>query len=461
MNQKNIHALLVIFAVLVGGILIRQQQVHRGLETEADSALDFSFDRVQTAKISVSRGGKAELTAAKTAAGWVLPELWNAKADSEKIETFLNSFSGVRGELRSNDDALLPDFGIDDAAALSLQFADAQGTILADFKVGTVRAGAASVFLRRAGSPAVFLAETDLFRLFGVYGEAVSEPLQPRLWADLEPLQFRAADLQGLESRRYDGTKPLDGLQLKKEPGENKPWAFVKSYSPFTIDSAKADHYAQSLSMIRASGVADPSGSYGFETPALELKIQTAEKTLTLTAGKESPDQKSRYLRVEGDASVYEVARFIFEDLLADDSRFFSAGLPGIDQTVVEAVTLNKQGQQQRFTPAESDAFQSLSQSLRSFEPMGFLLSEDEKKKARSPGLDSVSVEMKGSAAMVLDIGERIAGAEGQARYAAQLRGNPILFSISETDYTHLFEALKPSKPPETNASQPAPNKAE
>jgi hypothetical protein len=251
-------------------------------------------------------------------------------------------------------------------------------------------------------------------------------------------------------------------MQLKKEAGENKPWTFSKAYSPFGIDSAKVDTYVRALSAIRAGNVVDPAGSYGFETPALQLKIQTAEKLLTLTLGQESADQKSRYLRVEGDASVYEVAKYTFEDLLADDSRFFSAGLPGIDKAVVEAVTLKKQGQEKRFTTADTNAFQSIQQSLRSFEYMGLLSSEAEKKKARSPGIDTVAIEVKAGEKMILDIGEKIEGVSGQeARYAAQLRSNPILFSMSETDYTNLFEAIKPVIPAETNTSQPAPNKAQ
>jgi len=462
MNKKNIHILLVVFAVLVGGIFFRQQQVQRGVVTEDNVALDFSFDSERTAKIIMSRGGKAELTAVKNSKGWVLPDLWNAMADSEKVDSFLKGFAAVRGELRAEDETLLPDFGIADDSALAIQLVDDNGAVLADLKAGTKRAGASAVFMRRAGSSAVFLADLDLFRMLGIYDAEIKAPLQPRFWADLEPLKFRSSDLTSVKGRRFKDGKPIATMQLIKEAGENKPWAFANTYNLFSIDSAKVDTYVRALSMIRASGIVDPAGSYGFETPALQLKIQTTEKLMTLTLGQESADQKSRYLRVEGEDSVYEVAKFTFEDLLADDSRFFNAGLPGIDKVVVEAVTLKKQGQEQRFTAAESDAFDSIQQSLRSFEYMGLLLSEAEKKKARSPGLDIITLEVKEGEKIIVDIGEKIEDTSGQgARYAAQLRSNPILFSISETDYTNLFEAIKPVAPAETNTSQPVPNNAQ
>ncbi len=462
MNKKNIHVLLVVLAVLVGGIFFRQQQVHRGVVSEDYAVLDFTFDNERAVKIMVSRGGKAELTAVKNSTGWTLPDLWNTKADSEKVESFLKELATVRGELRADDASLLADFGITDESALSIQLADDQGTVLADLRVGDKRAGPASVFIRRAGSSAVFLADVDLFRLLGVYSADIKEPLQPRLWADLEPLSFRPADLTGLEGIRYEGGKPITALQLKRETGENKPWTFVNTYGHFSLDAAKVEAFIQALSTLRASSVVDPAGSYGFDTPALQFKIQAAEKLAMFTLGNASADQKSRYLRVDGDASVYEVAKFTFEDLLADDGRFFTAGLPDMGKTVVEAVTLTKQGQEKRFTPADANAFDSILQTLRTFEHAGLLLSDEQKKKGRSPGLDTITIEIKGGAKMILDLGERIEGAsEQEACYAAQLRSDPVLFSIRESDYNNLFEALKPPAISETNASQPATNKAE
>ncbi|MBP9865737.1 MAG: hypothetical protein KBC91_04965, partial [Candidatus Omnitrophica bacterium] len=97
MNKKNIHVLLVVLAVLVGGIFFRQQQVHRGVVSEDYAVLDFTFDNERAVKIMVSRGGKAELTAVKNSTGWTLPDLWNTKADSEKVESFLKELATVRG----------------------------------------------------------------------------------------------------------------------------------------------------------------------------------------------------------------------------------------------------------------------------------------------------------------------------------------------------------------------------
>lgn len=464
MNKKNVHALLVIFAVLVGGIFIRQQQVHRGVVTEDYASLDFSFDRARVSKITLARAGKTEISAVKESGGWVLPDLWNAQADSKKVDDFLNGLVTVRGELRADDETLLADFGIEDTGALSIQLMDEKNVLLADLRIGAKRAGTASVFMRRANSNAVFLADMDLFRMLGIYGPEIQEPLQPRLWADLEPLQVRPADMSQLEVVRYEGTQAVPLIQLKKEAGENKPWTFSNAYSHFTLDAGKVDTYLRALATLRGSGVVDPAGSYGFEAPALQLKIQTPEKLWTLTVGKESADQRSRYLRVDGESTVYEIPKFTFDDLAADDSRFFTSGLAGLDKAVVEAVVLTKQGQEKRFAAADAntDAFQSILQTLRTLEYTGLLLSEGDKKKSHTPGLDVVTVEVKDADKIILDLGERIEGASGQgARYAAQLRADPVIFSVSEADYTRLFEALKPAAAPETNTSQPAPNKAE
>lgn len=462
MNKKSIHILLIVFAVLVAGIFFRQQQVQRGIVAEDYAALDFSFEVSQAQKIILSRGGKEELTAVRESKDWRITELWQAKADLKKIEDLLSGIAAMRGELRADDPSLLTDFGIADDAAVSMTILDAKGIVLADLRVGAKRAGATSVFIRRADSAAVFLADFDLFRMLGIYGAEITEPLQARLWADLEPLDFRSTDVNRLEVSRNDGGKFLKTLQVKKGDGENQPWIFETDYGSFKIDTALVETYLRAFSSLRAGAVVDPAGNYGFENPALQIKLHTAEKVILLTVGQESADHRSRYLRVDGDDSIYEIGKFVYEDFFADDSRFFKPGLPGMDTAVVEAVTLAKAGQEKKFTAAETNAFESILQTLRTLEPAGLLLSESEKKKARSPGLDTVTLDLKDGQKQILDLGEKIEGAPGSgARYAAQLRSNPVLFSVSETDYTNLFEAIKPPEPAETNASQSAPNKAE
>ncbi len=460
MTKKQIYILLAIFGILAAGIFLRSLQTPRGLVAEDTQTLDFSFDQARAAKIIISRAGKEELMALKQQGIWILPQLWNAKAAPEKIADFLGGLARARGEVRADDAALLADFGITEDSALAIQLQDESGAGLLDLRAGTKRAANGSVFLRRAGSNTVFLSDFDLFRLLGIYGDAAQEPIQPRLWADLEPVKVRPADVKTIEVLRFDGKNPVTAVQLKHAPGEKTPWAFGAPYEGFSLDSDKADTFLRALTSLRASGVTDPAASYGFDLPALQIKIQTAEGDRVLTVGQENADKTTRALRVEGDLSAsnaetaYEISRFSVNELSADDSRFFKAGLPGVAAGSVEAVILSKQGKEKRLSAADGESFEAVIRTLTQLEIPGLLLSADEKKRARSPGLDQVTLELKGGQKMILDFGEQLEkdGSLG-ARYAASVRGKPLLFTVSAVDYEALFESLKPA---ETKASQPA-----
>jgi len=466
MSKKQIQTLLVIFVVLVAGILIRHKQAHRGVVTEDFSALSFAFDETRAAKVVFAKSQTPEFTLVKESSGWVLPELWNAKAADEKIKTLLSGLASVRGELRADDETLLGDFGISDESALGIQIFDAQGAVLADLKVGSQRAGSNSIFIRRSANTAVYYADLDLFRQLGLYGKEITAALEPRLWADLEPLDLTASNIRSIEVLR-----PMDGAlvqagHVSKTDSDKPEWKFENSYEGFKIDPQQVEAYVRAIANIRASTVVDPAGAYGFETPALEIKIGLAEKTVAVIFGQENSDQKTRMMQVEGDPLIYEVSKFTYQDVWADDSRFFQKGYPGLDHGAVEKISLMQQGKTKVIDTADQTAFNSIQGVLQGLSYEGLLLTDREKKKARSPGLDSVTLQFKDGESSVLDIGESFEGSQAKdTRFAAQVRGSGVLFSISESDYKALFEAMAVDDsalpPAETNTSQPASNKAE
>lgn len=450
MTKKHLILLSVIFGMLAAAALLRSLQTPRGVVSNDLRPLDFSVDVSKVDLVRLSRDGSEELAARRENGAWVLPHLWNAPADEEKIRAFLEGLSGASGELRAEDETLLEDFGITDKAGLRIELADASGRTLLDVFAGTKRGGPGSTFLRRAGSSAVYASGLDLFGRLGLYGNPAKDRLQARVWADLEPLKLDVQTLRGIEVIRADSAGPVTAASLQRA-GEDSDWTLTRTYENFRLDAAKVETFVQALQRLRASGIADPSDSYGLETPSYEIRLKTTEGEKTLFLSAQGEDEQIQYLKLDGSPVIYEITRFTLNELAADDSRFFAGGLLP-EEAVVESILLKKQGRETRLEDSSAEAFQEISKLLKQIEPAGLLLTSKEKDKIRSPGIDSIEVTLKEGKTAVFDFGEPAAGG-----ISVVLRGSVQAFAVSEADYEALFSSFTV---PETNASQAAPDKA-
>ncbi len=471
MNKKNILILAVVLAALIAGVILKQTRQPPELVSEDFSTLALKFAEPAVQSIHVERAGKELLVINRAKTGWTLPSLWNAPAAEKKVTEFLGMFSEARGELRARDAALLNDFGIADAQALSLQLRDAQGIALLDLRVATKRAGGGQVFLRRAGSNDVYLADLGLFNALGIYGEADQPDVKAEVWADLQPMKFKSSDVAALKIQRFENGKPSVVASVKKDGDGKAPWVFETKQTRFQIDPARVASFIGQIENLRARSVVDPAGEYGLKAPVLQIRLEGSTPGV-LNFGNENADKSQRYAQVEGQSFVYAVSQFQAQELFTDDSRFFKEKPFDSETTDLEAVVISTQGSEKRFTPAEAEIFIALKDRLESLTVVG-LIGESQKAKVGLPGHEWIRFERKGGKLLTLDFGDKLAqDFSGSERRAAAVRDEKEWFAVSESDYGALFQpakatpkAAEPATPPQESAqtvsSQTAQNQAQ
>ncbi|OGW72710.1 MAG: hypothetical protein A2Y02_00545 [Omnitrophica bacterium GWA2_52_12] len=453
MNKKQIYILLAILIFLAAGVLLKQWSRSPQLVTEDYSELSLALDEAAAAHIEVKRMGKELLALDLEKSGWVLPSRWKVPADAEKVRKFFKLISGARGELRSQDAALLGDYGLGDGSVFTILIKDAEDKVLLDLRVGSVRAADGQAFVQRADTAEVYLADFDFFNTFGIYGDAAQAEIKADLWADLQPLKFTVSDITALEVRCLEKGSGVPAASVKKSSGDKPVWEFAGPHGRFKIDPAKVEAFLGELENLRARAVVDPAGSYGFESPLLEIKLE-GKNPLTLTVGKENADKSARYFKVSGLNFPYEISGYEAGNLLIDDSRFFSANPLALELPAVQAFTLYTQGAEKRIAFADGEVFTHLKNRFSDLKITGLLSAEESKGKISSPAREWIRIELgTPDKNITLDFGDKLApDASGAEKRAVALRGENTAFTVTEFDYEDFFNAAKPEKPPVPHA---------
>jgi hypothetical protein len=310
MNRKQIVILLGVLGVLLLAVVVKRLAPRPEVYEEEVQSLKIAFSPETATRLVLGKGaGEQDRVELQRANGfWRIPSLWNAKADAEKVERFLGSLSALKGEVRSEADAVLSDYGITDEQALHVTVFQEARPVL-HLLLGTAQAGWQQLFIRQANSSTVFLTQSDLLSEMGIYGQ-VSDTTTPTadVWADLRFLAFSPEAIARVEV---------------KEKGAD--WQELGGQLPFERDAAKVQTYLQELVNLRAQRVVDPAGTaYGFAEPAWQLRFVKNEGTpVLLTVGAPTAEASTdRYLRVEGAPDVYAVSGYTLDRIKVDGSRF-------------------------------------------------------------------------------------------------------------------------------------------
>ena len=122
MRRKQILFLFLILAFLSAGLWARFFLNHRqGSDVAGVDEKLLTFDPGAAECILIGKGLKPQVEIFKEDGIWKVRELWNARADEVKVQAILSALSGIRGDLRSSDPALLKDFGITDPEAFCVK----------------------------------------------------------------------------------------------------------------------------------------------------------------------------------------------------------------------------------------------------------------------------------------------------------------------------------------------------
>ena len=179
MKLKKLLILVAVLAVIGALSLAKKNNLEKAgtlngrlvlAQTEPLLAKDFSQGFVT--KMDVYRAGdpSERLLFAKDVSGkWVLQNHDNEPTRNEAVDSLLKSMTELRGELRSEDAAVLGDYSLKDEQAFHFQFFGNEGTELAHVLVSPLRPRGTQNFVRLAGSNKALVTDTDILASLSIF----------------------------------------------------------------------------------------------------------------------------------------------------------------------------------------------------------------------------------------------------------------------------------------------------
>jgi hypothetical protein len=339
-KNKNLLVLAAILIVLLA-VSLAQKSSHRKATTGAATAtvLDGTFTADQLERITVALGEDeptVELVATPT--GWVIASAWDSRANPERVDALLRNLGDLRGEFRSESEAVLADYGLDAGAAVKVRAFDKAGQPVIALDIGGSPERATGNFIRRPDSPAVYLSPTNLLSHVGLY----NGPAQPqsRHFLDMQAFQADRLAVDSLivedETGRREMVKEFAVVEPLTQPGEAVTEAPAAPETDRTtwewkltvprnavLAKTKADGVLGAAVSVRAIDVDDPGAepaSYGLGEAARRVTLVLEDGTRQTLAfgGKREADgdrQAGVWMRVEGDPTVWVVSQYAVDNI--------------------------------------------------------------------------------------------------------------------------------------------------
>ncbi len=450
MKPKQILILSLILGVLVLGLIAKTLFRTLSASSSKETLPSFSFSTDKIQKIILGRGEEAAIIELyKQGPQWKVKTLWDVEADGEKIAALLKAVSSFKGELRSSDKNLFPDFGLEDQNAFSLEFfEDSQKPVL-DLRIGSKKAGYSGFFVRKAGASEVYFVDWDVPKLLGIF--TPFEEARPRndFWADLNFLKFKIEDIQKItllrtSENRKDLIVSVERENIPGDPSQNA-WKYERNTYPFAADPGKILRFLATLTSLKAQKVVDPKGTgYGLEKPVWEMTLALKKgKEIVTLAGPADEKEKVRFIKNSVYPTVFQLQEYFFEDLDIDDSAFFKNNPLNFVPENAEKVVIN--GAKPFTLKPGMLPWEKYAEALRTFQVKRLFTGALSPNLFKAPAKYFIEIHEKDKTPLILDFYSEWSSGKGR-EHITLLRGNSQPFAVSHELYNQLF--LIEEKPP-------------
>jgi len=260
MKPKTMIMLAVLAVVLVV-ITFATRQCERRRESLASGPIFAQARWDDAAEIRIAATGDS-VVLRKAGAVWLVASEGDQPADTAAVRAIFEKVRGFdRRYLRSRNPAEQQTFEVDDASATRVRFADAQGRVLADIRLGKNGSDYRSQYLRPAGSNDVYLIPEYLRSVFD---------LQRPTWRERSIFAFDAKKVTRL-TFYPEGASPL--TLAKAADGTFR----VAGPDSFPVRQSVVESVLRSLSTLRCDGYPDSLPSLadaGLTPPKRRVEIE-------------------------------------------------------------------------------------------------------------------------------------------------------------------------------------------
>ncbi len=332
---KNLMVLAAILLLLAGVSFLQKSKHQKATGGSATSlVLAGEFDQSNLHRLVLGKGSETEaLVLVSSPEGWVAESYFGSQVDSPRVTNLLRALSNLKGEFRSDSDKVLAGYGLLSDQAVTIRGFDNNGSEILALDLGQTSKGSQNQFLRVPGSNKVFLSQTSLLPLMGIYGEPVTPTAQ--FFLSLQAVTESKLNIDGLEIRdgkttlRFDKAFSLVETAEEAAAGtepvvDRNSWEWKLNGKAATdLAKTKIDALLNSCSSIRANDVADPNlpgEVLGLDEPDRSLTLirqDGSEMVLEFGASREAGEGISAgtYMRVAGNPTIWVVTDYTTKNI--------------------------------------------------------------------------------------------------------------------------------------------------
>jgi len=318
-------AVLVVLALV--SILQRTRHSERTGRSAATVLVDSTWSSDDLSRLALGHGQDAEAVVLENGPdGWTVITAWGAAVNGPRLDAVLRALSGLSGEFRSDNDAVVADYGLADTSSVIIRAWDLEGQEVLALEVGGQPERHPGNFVRRPGASDVYLTGQSLLSPLGLY----NGPARPgsRHFLELEALAEERNDVDAIVLHDEHGERRLAKDFAMTEPAaddttgaepmiDRLTWEWrLTSPEDRALAKTKADAVLGSLCRVRATDVDNPSvpaEHYGLDEPARRAVLifeDGRELVLAFGATREALDEVPAgvWMRVGAEPTIWVVA---------------------------------------------------------------------------------------------------------------------------------------------------------
>lgn len=298
--RVNLVLLLVFGGLLVFYLTDRDRFAGLGASPTISLELFPEFRALDADRVVV-RDPSREVELVRSGEDWMMASSGNYPVAKEKIERLLEKLETLqKGTVASRNADSFERLQVDGNNREVLVYGEAEEPIV-HFYIGRRGAGNRRTFLRKDGADeALAVLDQDLNKIFTA---------TPFAW--FENLDILKFDSKLAVELTVEG--PTSRVVFQRD--EKGDWTQVEPLG-LDADQVRVVGVVRAMAQLQFSDVAspDPDRDFGFDRPAVTAKISLSDDTsYAITAGALTDDGAFRYLRKDGDDTIYKVAARNFD----------------------------------------------------------------------------------------------------------------------------------------------------
>ncbi len=334
MRNRNLIILAVVLALLITiSVVQKAGRNHAASQPDTEPVLNAEFAPEDVNRVVVARGepDSSDVVIERLPDQWVLRNSWSHRADAKRIDALIEVLQDIRGEFRSDDPAVLADYGLggDDALRVSIYGKDWQEVF--SIEIGKKPSRGTGVFVRSPAGDAVFLTRADVLGRLGMYGGA-TDPKATH-FMDLAVRETDRADIEAITTWIDGEATAIEKIYPQPEaaagdtaiaPVDRSTWEWrITEPERRAAAKTKCDVVLGALAKVRAVDIDDPDADlrgYGLWRAAKRVEARMADGSVfEMRFGNEreasAGSPEGVYMMTSADRTVWVVRKGVVDQI--------------------------------------------------------------------------------------------------------------------------------------------------